>query len=326
MARGEVGPEHIDYNGHMNVVHYRAAFDALHRRAVRPPGAGAGQYNVRTGATLMVVEEHTRYHAELSQGDRYRILARLVGHSPKKLHYLLAMENLDGGVLAATHEELALHVDLAAAAPTRCRRPPWPPSRPWSPGPPPPPPDLGRVITPEGAVLAVQLGGQVVLEGLADGGHVDGVGEVVAVQIEVAVEGLHLLGGGGAGHGGAAELDPGPVEAALLDLDDTGGVGEDRLDHAAGLGPPVAALGVQGAAVVRAPGPLGIGQERLADMPEAQLLAIAELRDGRVPADALAPPGAEQPGQRLGLGGAAAAPARPWRVRRPRAQGRAAGG
>ena len=28
VARGEVGPETIDYNGHMNVVHYRAAFDA----------------------------------------------------------------------------------------------------------------------------------------------------------------------------------------------------------------------------------------------------------------------------------------------------------
>jgi hypothetical protein len=28
VGRGRVGPEHIDYNGHMNVVHYRAAFDA----------------------------------------------------------------------------------------------------------------------------------------------------------------------------------------------------------------------------------------------------------------------------------------------------------
>jgi acyl-CoA thioesterase FadM len=28
VGAGRVGPEHIDYNGHMNVVHYRAAFDA----------------------------------------------------------------------------------------------------------------------------------------------------------------------------------------------------------------------------------------------------------------------------------------------------------
>jgi acyl-CoA thioester hydrolase len=149
VARGEVGPETIDYNGHMNVVHYRAAFDASTDGLFAHLGLGPEQYNVRTGATLMVVEEHTRYHAELSQGDRYRILARLVGHSPKKLHYLLAMENLDG-VLAATHEELALHVDLAAR-----RSSPMPPAAlaavealEAAQAQLPPPPDLGRVITP----------------------------------------------------------------------------------------------------------------------------------------------------------------------------------
>jgi acyl-CoA thioester hydrolase len=98
----------------------------------------------------MVVEEHTRYHAELAEGERYRILARVVGHSAKKLHYLLAMENLDRGVLAATHEELALHVDLTAR-----RSSPLPPSAlaaiealETTQAKLPPPPDLGRVITP----------------------------------------------------------------------------------------------------------------------------------------------------------------------------------
>jgi len=150
VARGRVGPETIDYNGHMNVVHYRTAFDAATDGLFAHLRLGPDDYNARTGATLMVVEEHTRYHAELAEGDRYRILARLVGHSAKKLHYLLAMEHLDGGLLAATHEELALHVDLAArrssflpadalaaiealeAAQARL----------------PAPPDLGRVIAP----------------------------------------------------------------------------------------------------------------------------------------------------------------------------------
>jgi acyl-CoA thioester hydrolase len=98
----------------------------------------------------MVVEEHTRYHAELAEGARYRILARLVGHSAKKLHYLLAMEHLDRGVLAATHEELALHVDLTAR-----RSSPLPPAAlaaiealEATHARLPPPPDLGRVITP----------------------------------------------------------------------------------------------------------------------------------------------------------------------------------
>ena len=150
VGEGRVLAEHIDYNGHMNVVHYRAAFDLSTDGLFAALGLGPEEYTARTGATLMVVEEHTRYHAELAEGERYRILARLVGHSAKKLHYLLAMENLDREVLAATHDELALHVDLAArrssplplaalaavealeAAHARL----------------PPPPDLGRVITP----------------------------------------------------------------------------------------------------------------------------------------------------------------------------------
>ena len=150
LAEGTVLAEHIDYNGHMNVVHYRAAFDASTDGLFAHLGLGPEQYNARTGSTLMVVEEHTRYHAELSEGERYRVLARLVGHSAKKLHYLLAMENLDRGVLAATHEELALHVDLTAR-----RSSPLPPAAlaaiealEATQAQLPPPPDLGRVIVP----------------------------------------------------------------------------------------------------------------------------------------------------------------------------------
>jgi acyl-CoA thioester hydrolase len=142
VGEGTVLAEHIDYNGHMNVVHYRAAFDVS--------TDGPEEYTARTGATLMVVEEHTRYHAELAEGERYRIVARLVGHSAKKLHYLLAMENSRLGVLAATHEELALHVDLTARRST-----PLPPAAlaavealEADHALLPPPPDLGRVITP----------------------------------------------------------------------------------------------------------------------------------------------------------------------------------
>jgi acyl-CoA thioester hydrolase len=150
VGQGTVLPDHIDYNGHMNVVHYRAAFDVSTDGLFAYLGLGPEEYNSRTGATLMVVEDHTRYHAELAAGERYRILARLVGHSAKKLHYLLLMENLDRGILAATHEELALHVDLAAR-----RSVPLPPAAlaaaealEAAQAHLPPPPDLGRVITP----------------------------------------------------------------------------------------------------------------------------------------------------------------------------------
>jgi acyl-CoA thioester hydrolase len=150
VGQGTVLAAHIDYNGHMNVVHYRAAFDAATDGLFAHLGLSPEAYNARTGATLMVVEEHTRYHAELAEGARYRILARVVGHSAKKLHYLLAMEHLDRGVLAATHEELALHVDLTARRST-----PLPPAAlaavealEAAQAGLPAPPDLGRVIAP----------------------------------------------------------------------------------------------------------------------------------------------------------------------------------
>jgi acyl-CoA thioester hydrolase len=150
VGEGTVLAEHIDYNGHMNVVHYRAAFDASTDGLFAHLGLGPEDYTARTGATLMVVEEHTRYHAELAEGERYRILARLVGHSAKKLHYLLAMENSGRGVLAATHEELALHVDLAARRSTPLPRAALAAIEALEAdhGLLPPPPDLGRVIRP----------------------------------------------------------------------------------------------------------------------------------------------------------------------------------
>src|SRR4029453_17305010 len=108
VGEGTVLPTHIDYNGHMNVVHYRAAFDLSTDGLFAALGLGPDDYTARPGSTLMVVGEQNRYHAELAGGGRHRILVRRVGHSDKKLHYLLAMEHLARGVLAATHEELAL--------------------------------------------------------------------------------------------------------------------------------------------------------------------------------------------------------------------------
>jgi acyl-CoA thioester hydrolase len=150
VGEGTVLPEQIDYNGHMNVVHYRAAFDLSTDGLFAHLGLGPDDYTARTGATLMVVEEHTRYHAELAEGEGWRILARLVGHSARKLHYLLVMEHLARGVVAATHEELALHVDLADRRST-----PLPPAAlaaaealEAAQAHLPPPPDLGRVIKP----------------------------------------------------------------------------------------------------------------------------------------------------------------------------------
>jgi acyl-CoA thioester hydrolase len=150
VASGKVGPEAIDYNGHCNVVHYRAAFDAGTDGLLAHLGLSPDAYNARTGRSMMVVEEHTRYHAELVLGDGWRVLAQVLGHGAKTLHYMLLMERADGGGLAASHEELALHVDLA-----RRKAVPLPPevvaaveATAMAQAGLPRPPDLGRVIRP----------------------------------------------------------------------------------------------------------------------------------------------------------------------------------
>jgi acyl-CoA thioester hydrolase len=74
----------------------------------------------------------------------------LVGQGTVLPEHILAMENLDRGVLAATHEELALHLDL-----TTRRASPLPSAALAAiealeavQAHLPPPPDVGRVITP----------------------------------------------------------------------------------------------------------------------------------------------------------------------------------
>ena len=54
VGEGTVGPEQIDYNGHMNVVHYRAAFD-LSTDGCSPTSAGPTCTTSAPG-DLMVVE------------------------------------------------------------------------------------------------------------------------------------------------------------------------------------------------------------------------------------------------------------------------------
>jgi acyl-CoA thioester hydrolase len=111
--RGQVEQAWIDYNGHMNVVWYRLAFDKGCDGLYEQLGFAPADYNERLGLGLMVVEDHTRYHAELLAGEGFRVLAQLLGFTAKTVHYFQYLENLSRPGLAATHEQLALNVDLA---------------------------------------------------------------------------------------------------------------------------------------------------------------------------------------------------------------------
>ncbi|MDA2814352.1 thioesterase family protein [Nocardiopsis sp. RSe5-2] len=103
-----VRPEWIDYNGHLSEAYYVLVFgfatDALMDRA----GMDAG-YRERSGCSLYTVEAHVRYLREVPPEADLEVWTRVVSAGAKKVRVCHEMW-LDG-VLRATEEVMALHVD-----------------------------------------------------------------------------------------------------------------------------------------------------------------------------------------------------------------------
>lgn len=101
-------PEWIDYNGHLSEAYYVLVFgfatDALMERA----GMDAG-YRERTGCSLYTVEAHVRYLREVPPEAELEVWTRVVSAGAKKVR--VCHEMWSDGVLRATEEVMALHVD-----------------------------------------------------------------------------------------------------------------------------------------------------------------------------------------------------------------------
>ncbi|WP_428246271.1 thioesterase family protein [Ferrovibrio sp.] len=107
-----VQPEHIDANGHMNVGYYNVIFDqALDRLFI--PFDLDWSYVQRTNLSTFVLETHVCYLQEVVEGDELRFTFQLLGADAKRLHYFIAMHHAEKGYLAATSEQVLVHVDLA---------------------------------------------------------------------------------------------------------------------------------------------------------------------------------------------------------------------
>ncbi len=106
-----VPPEWIDYNGHMNVAAYVAAFDQASDAVLEHLGLGSA-YRAASGCSLFVVESHVNYLHELVEGTPIRVDAQLLGHDSKRLHLFQRMYHAEAGFLAASIELLLVHVSL----------------------------------------------------------------------------------------------------------------------------------------------------------------------------------------------------------------------
>ncbi len=107
-----VEPAWIDYNGHMNMAYYNVVFDQALDQVFDELGIGAA-YVRDGGGSCFTVEIHVTYEQELKLGDPIRVTFQLLDWDEKRLHFFGEMYHAEAGYLAATSEQMSLHVDMA---------------------------------------------------------------------------------------------------------------------------------------------------------------------------------------------------------------------
>ncbi|TCR61832.1 thioesterase family protein [Bosea sp. BK604] len=108
-----VEPQWIDYNGHLNMAYYHVLFDRAVDEVFSLVGMSQDYVETRHAA-FFAAECHILYKRELTEGDVVRVTAQLIAFDEKRLHYYLEMRHASEGWLAATSENLSLHVDTTS--------------------------------------------------------------------------------------------------------------------------------------------------------------------------------------------------------------------
>jgi acyl-CoA thioester hydrolase len=108
---GEVLPQWIDANGHMNLAYYVVLFDQATDALYDLIGVGQA-YRDATGYSTFTAETHMLYERELLVGERVRVVSHLLGVDTKRLHYFHEMFHAEHGHRVAAQELIGLHIDL----------------------------------------------------------------------------------------------------------------------------------------------------------------------------------------------------------------------
>ncbi len=101
----------IDYNGHLNMAYYNVLFDRATDEAYELIGIGA-DYVMQRQNSLYTAEVHLRYLRELHAGDPVRVTFQLLDYDRKRLHTFEQLFHAEHGWVAATSENMSLHVDM----------------------------------------------------------------------------------------------------------------------------------------------------------------------------------------------------------------------
>lgn len=120
--QGVVGPEWVDYNGHMGDFAYAMAFSQAVTGFMEGLGLDAS-YREQTGATLYTLDMRIGYRKECHEGDALTISLFVLRSDAKRLHVYLEMVN-SGGECLAWSEQVLMHVSRASGQPKAAPFPP----------------------------------------------------------------------------------------------------------------------------------------------------------------------------------------------------------
>ncbi|QDC00014.1 thioesterase family protein [Mesorhizobium sp. 8] len=102
----------IDYNGHLNMAYYNVLFDRCSDEAFEAMRLGPN-YAKERRLTIYTAEVHVCYVQEIHLDHRLSVSFQLIDHDDKRLRFYQEIRHTEEGWLAATSEQLALHVDMA---------------------------------------------------------------------------------------------------------------------------------------------------------------------------------------------------------------------
>lgn len=101
----------IDYNGHLNLAYYHVIFDRGVDYVFDLLGVGQ-TYTEKNLGSCFALEVHVHYLQELSLDDELDVHFQLLDFDEKRLHFIQHLYHRDEGFLAATSEQMTLHVNM----------------------------------------------------------------------------------------------------------------------------------------------------------------------------------------------------------------------
>ena len=101
----------IDYNGHLNMAFYSVIFD--HGVDHVYDYLGIGEAYAKSGVgSCFTMEVHISYQQELALDDLVQVHFQLLDFDHKRIHFFEQLYHQDQGYLAATSEQIGMHIDM----------------------------------------------------------------------------------------------------------------------------------------------------------------------------------------------------------------------